>query len=308
MRRFSRLLAALLAVAACDRAPTRPLAVEVRHASLGAGIAARVGVLDVPTSLVADVARAARSEPRVALERLVDDALAAQGAEAAGESRAPATSWALESVVATSTTEHVRVAAAAAGPPSDAEVKKLSEVYWRDVDLPEQVRVIHAVVLRPKDAAQLDAARALATRLTATLAGATSDDDFEARAKGFPAAPFKIVVEHLPSFVLDGRIAEGEPRLLDTGFARGAFALQKPTDTSGVVESTSGFHVIRLIERRPPKVVPFEERRARFAAEIYAGRSRDALESLLDARRTRTPVEIQLGADARMEAAASSAP
>src|SRR2546430_6965245 len=51
-----------------------------------------------------------------------------------------------------------------------------SKLHWREFDLPESIRVVHAVVVRPKGAPtheQLAQARALASDLAKMLAGAT---------------------------------------------------------------------------------------------------------------------------------------
>ena len=277
------------------------------HARLDARTAALVGSVAIPVSLVADVARAQHSTPRVALDRLIADALAAEGARASGEDRAPAIAWGLEVGVARATAEHVRAASLAAGPPTDAEVSELTRYHWREVDLPEQVKVVHAVVRRPKDTSQVEAARALASDLAKVLAGAKSEEDFETRAKAFPRGPFEITVEHLPAFVSDGRTAEGEPQLLDASFARGSVALKKPGDTSGIVESPFGWHVIRLVERLPPKIVPLAERRARFVDEVHVFRSHDALDAILSARRSAMPVDIRPDAEALMASVQPSA-
>jgi parvulin-like peptidyl-prolyl isomerase len=276
------------------------------HTRLATGIAAVVGTEEIPVALVAEVARAQRTEPRVALEHLVSDALAAQEARADGEDRAPTTAWSLESTIARATAEHIKAASVAAGPPTDAEVAQATARHWRDVDLPEQIKVIHALVPRPKDATQSDAARALASQLAVAVADATSDDDFEARAKAVPHGALRITVERLPSFVADGRVAEGEPSQFDPAFARGAFALKKPGETSAPVESSFGWHVVRLVERRPPHVLPLEERRTRFTREIYLFRSHDELTRILAARTASTRVEIEPGIDSWMEAASAS--
>ena len=46
-----------------------------------------------------------------------------------------------------------------------------------------------------------------------------------------------------------------------------AFALKKPGDISPVVETTFGYHVIRLAERQPRKSAVYEEHRAQLLAD-----------------------------------------
>jgi peptidyl-prolyl cis-trans isomerase C len=301
-------LLAFALVAGCEKGSPPSVASGTAHVRLDTRTAALVGGVAIPVSLVTDVARARKAPPRVALDLLIVDALAAEGGRAAGEDRDPSVAWGLEAIRASSTTERIRTDSRAAGPPTDAEVEELTRSDWRDVALPEQVKVVHAIVRRPKDASQEEAARALASQLAPSLAGAKNEDDFESRAKEFPHGPFEIIVEHLPAFVSDGRTAEGEPGSLDAAFVRAGFALRKPGDTSGVVASPFGWHVIRLVERRPPKVLPVEERRARFADEVYEFRGREALEAILSSRRSAVPIDIQPDAEALMATLWSTPP
>jgi hypothetical protein len=285
LRRAAILL--LLAVG-CGRGPTGGGTVT---AHLGGGTAALVGGSPIVASLVADVARAQHVEPRVALSRLIDDALASEGARASGADKAPVTAWALQSILARAVAARVRADSRAA-PPTDAEVAEVTARNWREFDLPEQWKVIHAVVMRPKAQTDYPAARALADQLVATEALAKNDDDFESRAKGLPHAGFEIVVERLPAFVADDRTSEGPASAMEDAFVKGAIALRNPGETSGIVETSYGWHVIRLVERRPPKVIPLEQRRAAFAEEIYARRGHAAIEALLEAQRGTAQVEI----------------
>ena len=76
----------LLVSSACRSSPSPAAAA---HASLGGDTVARVGDQAIPTSLVADVAASQKVEPSRALAFLVDDALAAAGARAAGFDKTP---------------------------------------------------------------------------------------------------------------------------------------------------------------------------------------------------------------------------
>jgi peptidyl-prolyl cis-trans isomerase C len=46
-------------------------------------------------------------------------------------------------------------------------------------------------------------------------------------------------------------------------FEAAAFALKKPNDLTPVVESTIGFHIIQLLERKEPSTVPYEQVKGR---------------------------------------------
>ena len=298
VRASSALVAAALVTLSCDHEPTPPA--EALHGALGGGIVARVGDVAISGSLVGEVARAQRTNARVALDRLIDDALAAQGARASGADHDPSVRWTLESIVARAAADRIRHDTQAAGPPTDEELAQVTRIHWLEVDLPEQERVIHALVGRPKDPSQSDAARALAALLASAAAGAKDEDDFKARVSSVPHGAIDVTVEEIPPFVADGRFADTRPSALDPAFARGAFALKNVGDTSGVVESAYGWHVIRLLERLTAKVLPAAERRTRFAEEVFAHRGRVAMDSTLESRRTASPVAILPDADARM--------
>jgi parvulin-like peptidyl-prolyl isomerase len=60
-----------------------------------------------------------------------------------------------------------------------------------------------------------------------------------------------------------GPIAKGQT---PPPFEAAAFALKKPNDLSPVVESNAGYHVIQLVERIEPSVLPFEQVKDRIAA------------------------------------------
>jgi peptidyl-prolyl cis-trans isomerase C len=271
------LLVLALGAAACGSRASRA---QAQHAALGGDTVARVGDIAIPASLVASVAIAQSAEPPRALGFLVDDALAAAGARATGLDQTPEVKRATTASLARLVVLRLRSEARNGGPPSDAEVDEVTKAHWLEVDLPERLRVIHAVVIEPKKPALDAAAGALAQALAATEADATSADDFEARAKALPHEGLELKVERLDPFLADGRIAVPFAGTLDPDFVRGAVPLA-PGATTGIVRSKFGWHVIRMIERLPEHRVPFEERRTLFAEEVEATRARRAFERLV---------------------------
>jgi PPIC-type PPIASE domain len=273
---------ALLFVAACG---SHSSATEVAHIALGGDTVALVGKVPVSASLVAEVVKAQKVSPREALDLVVDDALAAAGAEAAGLARTPEVVRATRAAEARKIVLGIREAAKNAGPPTDEELKEVTENHWVEVDLPEQMLVIHALVMKPTKLQlgrnpRLDVeAVALANALAATEASATSADDFEARAKALPHGDLEIKVERLDPFVADGRRSTVPGGTFKPEFARGAAPLAVGA-TSGIVATEYGWHVIRMLERLPEHRVPLEERRQLFREEVVAMRARRALDKL----------------------------
>lgn len=300
MRR--RALAFLVLAACASREPP-----PAERASLG-GDVARVGSTAIQAALVARVASARNVSARAALDMLIDDALAAEGARARRLDVTPSASWATTTTRARLVATRLRDDALAAGPPTDAEVEERTALHWLELDLPEQVRVVHAVVVRktsmsPDETAR---ARALAADILAAVADASSPEDFEAKASAVPHPGLEVVVQPLPPFVEDGRVAMRGAQPFFPKFAAGAFALPRPGATSGVVESEAGWHVIRLVERLPAKRLSLAERRALLTEEILAARAHEAREAILARLRQAHPITISPAAEATMASVSGS--
>lgn len=278
------------------------------QAALGGDVAARVGDDSIPASVVARVADDQRTTRTEALRRLVDDAVAASAARARGlDQHAPA-SWNLRAARARFAVEHLLATARAGGPPTDEEIKRISEAHWLEVDRPVSVRTVHALaIVKPGDSAEKkQRARQVARDLHAAVASAKTPEEFVSLARAVPHPPeIDVRVEGVPATTEDGWVTEGSGRM-DPRFARVANLLASAGDTSEVVESDFGFHVIRLVERIPEQRMPMEARRVAFVEETYSLRAHEAKEARLAALRARYPVVVEPSAEELMRSLTTS--
>lgn len=282
------------------------------HAALGGDVAARIsaGAVSevVPLSLVSAVAAEQRISPTEAAHRLVDDAVAAVAARERGLDRRAPASWLLVAARSRFAADRVRAEAKAGGLPTDEEVKELSLRHWREVDRPVSARVVHFVVKRPvkPDLALVEQARHVAEELRAATLDAKTPEEFLAKAKSLPhPKEIDVHAESLPPFTDDGYSIEG-PDMFDEVFVKAAHRIEKAGETSPVVETKFGWHVIRLVERVPEQRMPFESRRIAFAEEAYVMRARRALDARLQPLRAANEVTIAPSAEQLMRSVMGS--
>jgi peptidyl-prolyl cis-trans isomerase C len=214
----------------------------------------------------------------------VEDTLLAQGAQAEGLARAPDISWSTTTSLGRLTAARALAQARALGPPSRDEVSRL--------------RVVHVVVMRSRTIPEPQL-RFAASTLGEAVSKASSAADFLARVK---AARADVVTsaEELSPFDASGAADDG--KRFDPEFVAGAFRLREPGDTSPVVESQFGWHVIRLLERLPPAAGPDADR-AELAEAVMRLRARIALSTTIARRKDTSRVELAPGADELMASA-----
>jgi hypothetical protein len=300
-------LVAMISGLSCSGERTQPPPAE--QAALGGEVAARVGTDVIPMSLVIKVANVQHITAREALRRLVDDAVSANAARARGLDKQLPASWRLTSARARFAADRLASDAKLAGLPTDEEVAQLTARYWREVDRPAAIHVVHVLAQRPKtpDRAAEALARAFAEKARDAVVSAKSSEEFQEKAKALPHPGVEVVVQGLPAFTRETKVTEGNDGVMDKAFTKAAFELAEVGDTSPVIESEFGWHVIRLEERIPEQRMPLEARRIAFTDEAYTLRASTATAARLTAQRAATPIEIAPSAEQLMRSLGQTA-
>jgi peptidyl-prolyl cis-trans isomerase C len=140
---------------------------------------------------------------------------------------------------------------------SDEEVKTFYEANPELFKTPEQVRARHILI---KVAPEADAARKKEAlqEIKEVQKKVRAGEDFAALAEAHSQGPSSVKGGDLNFF---GRGQMVKP------FEEAAFALQ-PDEVSDIVETSFGYHLIKVTERREAGVVGFEEARPRIAQNI----------------------------------------
>lgn len=188
-----------------------------------------------------------------------------------------------------------------AGPPTDDEIRAVSERRWWEFDRPRLARVIHAVVLSSEPDA---GAERLARQVAEAVADATSAAAFRKAAEAVTAEGFSLKVEELPPVDPAGRAFDPErpprpgstPRTFDPDFARAASALENIGDKSPVVRTKFGYHVLMLTGSVPALEVDWEKRRSMLHDEIIRERGRALAAEVLASQRRAANPEVERAA------------
>lgn len=164
---------------------------------------------------------------------------------------------------------------------TDAEVEAYYRANADAFEQPEQVLVREIMLHVPPEAGS-EVRSAARQRMQAIVTQLAAGADFAELARRHSQHPTRQWGgAHDP--VVRGQLA---PPLDDAAFALA------PGQTSGVLETADGLHLLRVDERRPARTVPLEAARERIREHLVATRGRQALQQELAALRARSLVEI----------------
>jgi peptidyl-prolyl cis-trans isomerase C len=157
--------------------------------------------------------------------------------------------------------------------------------YKQNTDRFKQGETVHAShilfgVAKGADAAQKEQARAKAERVLKQLRSA---GDFAKLARDNS--------QDSASAANGGDLGFFPKGQMDPAFEKAAFAL-KPGSTSGLVETPFGFHIIRVIERRPPRTVPLEEAGGQIKEFLTGQRRQAKITTFVDQAKAKRKIEI----------------
>lgn len=170
----------------------------------------------------------------------------------------------------------------AAGRPPEAELRAWFEEHKGELELPERVHVGRILAAVPHAATAGDRARAK-SRAEEFLRRLNRGEAF-ARVQQQGDGPER---------ARDGDF--GVHTLNDFGdrrLALAAFALERPGQLSPVTETDSGFVVLKLFERKPSRLPPFEEVRAEVEGRMQPSRQRRQFDELR--RRLRSEADVRI--------------
>jgi peptidyl-prolyl cis-trans isomerase C len=148
---------------------------------------------------------------------------------------------------------------------------------------PEQIRASHVLVKVEKGADEKTKAEAK-KEADQVLADAKAGKDFAVLAKDHSDDPGSKANGGDLDFFVKGQMVPA--------FEEAVMKLQKPGDLSGVVETVYGFHVIKLTEKKPSRVIPFADVKDDLVDFLVMKKKDENLRAYVETLRKKAKVQI----------------
>jgi peptidyl-prolyl cis-trans isomerase C len=169
---------------------------------------------------------------------------------------------------------------------SDKEVKEYYDANLEKFKQPEQVKASHILIKVDPKADESGKAEAR-KQIEMIQKKVKKGEDFEALAKEYSGCPSSTKGGDLGYF---GRGQMVKP------FEDAAFALE-PGQVSNIVETRFGYHLIKVIEKKPPTTMSFDEVKERIQRYLKQQRIREKVLAYVEELRGKAKVETFLGED-----------
>jgi len=188
----------------------------------------------------------------------------------------------------------IRGSAAADAPaPDEAAVKQALEQRAEELraryeersgvyNVPEKVHARHVLFAVPSDADEAKT-EAVHKEAEAALAALRAGGDFDALARERSDDPGSKASGGDLGFFPRGQMVPA--------FEQAAFAL-KPGQLSGVVTTQFGYHVIKMIEIKPGRVVPFDEASPKIKQFLEGQKKQQHADGFIDGLKKKSKIEI----------------
>jgi len=151
----------------------------------------------------------------------------------------------------------------------DKEVKEYFEAHKEEFNLPERVKAAHILVKTKEEA-------------DTVLGKAKKNEDFAKLAQEYSIDPSKVNGGDLGYFERGRMIPE---------FETAVFAL-KPGEISGVVKTQFGFHIIKLLDKKPVEARQYGEVEAEIKAKLLQEKQASAFNKLIETLKNQSKVSV----------------
>jgi peptidyl-prolyl cis-trans isomerase C len=167
----------------------------------------------------------------------------------------------------------------------DQAAKDFYEKNKRQMQMPERLHLRHIMLLVDPKAPPADKEK-IRQKAQDLLKRVQGGEDFAKLAQQFSEDP--------NSKVRGGDIGLVTRGQTPPGFETAAFALKKPNELSPVVESSSGYHIIQLLERQEPSAVPFEQVKDRIVGMLKQQQVQKLFQARADQLRAKGKVQTYI--------------
>ncbi len=163
----------------------------------------------------------------------------------------------------------------------DEDVRRYYDQNPAEMKRPERVRVSQ-IMVRVKPEAPAPARSAARERIEAIMKELRDGKDFAEMARRHSDGP-EAQRGGDTGFLLRGR---GGPQPIEAA----AFALQ-PGETSDIIETRLGYHIIKVTEKRPAGVIPFDEAQKSIRSKLTARERDEKIQEYLTGLRQKARIE-----------------